>query len=160
MKPFRHPAGFSLVEVALALGIASFGLLALFGLLPVGISSNHASIEQTNATNIATAIIADLRQTPCAAAIAANPALSSKSPRYGVDVGQSYTAAAPYVFYLDDSGALQPTAATARYKATLLLTQSAAGQRTAPQGSISIGWPAAASSPLDSVTEFTALDRN
>ncbi len=146
--------------MTLALGIASFGLLALFGLLPVGISSNQASIEQTNAANIATAIITDLRQTPSAAAIAANPTLSAKSSRYGIDVSQSYPTAAPYAFYLDDTGALQTTAATAHYKGTLVLTQPAAGQRGAAQGSITIGWPAGASNPLGTVSEFTALDRN
>jgi len=49
---------FSLVEVALALAITAFCLVAVFGLLPVGLNSNQASTEQTAAANIARSIIA------------------------------------------------------------------------------------------------------
>lgn len=40
---------FSLIEVTLALGIASFGLLAVAGLLPVGLNSVKASREEAAA---------------------------------------------------------------------------------------------------------------
>ena len=58
--------GFSLLEVTLALGIGSICLLALVALLPMGITSHQTSINQTTATGIATAIIADLRATVAA----------------------------------------------------------------------------------------------
>ena len=48
---------FSLVEVTLALGIAAFCLLAIFGLLPVGIKSQQNAIGQTVAAGIATGIV-------------------------------------------------------------------------------------------------------
>lgn len=144
-----------MVEVALALGITAFALVAILGLLSLGINHTQASIEQTTATHIATAIIADLRQTPTAAAVAANPSLTFKSPRYGVDVGSSST-----TIYLDESGALQPSAAVSRYKAVITLSQPPAGERTATHGILIIGWPAAANAPLGAVTVFVALDRN
>lgn len=55
---------FSLVEVTLALGIAAFCLIAVFGLMPVGVQINRNATSQTAATNIIAAIIADLRATP------------------------------------------------------------------------------------------------
>lgn len=41
-------AAFSLVEVTLALGVTGFCLIAILGLIPVGISSNQAASEQTS----------------------------------------------------------------------------------------------------------------
>ena len=57
-------SGFSLVEVTLALGIAAFCLLALFGLLPIGLSSNQAAVEQTTAAGVAMQLVSELREMP------------------------------------------------------------------------------------------------
>jgi uncharacterized protein (TIGR02598 family) len=46
------PAGFSLVEVTLAMGVAAFALLAVVGLLPAGMKSAQDSNEQARATEI------------------------------------------------------------------------------------------------------------
>ena len=152
----KNAKGFSLVEVTLAIGIAGFALLAIFGLLPVGLSSNQASIQQTEAANIVTGIMADLRQVPNAVTLAANTnTLSSVSPRYGIDA-----AGAGSTVYLDESGALKSAAAQARYKAVVQLTQPSAGQRTATYGSIVISWPAAATNSSGTLKNFVALDRN
>jgi uncharacterized protein (TIGR02598 family) len=58
-RPFR--SGFSLIEVTIALGIATFCLVALFALLPMGLNQNRDTIEQTVATSIAANIAADIR---------------------------------------------------------------------------------------------------
>lgn len=147
--------GFSLVEVALALGVASFALLTILGLLPVGIGAQQSSINETVAANIATAVIADLREVPSAYAIALAPTLTTKSTIYNVDVTQASS-----TIYVDGSGALEPSAANARYKVTITLTQPAAKNRNATYGSIRISWPPAAATPVDSVTVYVALDRN
>ena len=57
-------SAFSLVEVTLALGIAAFCLIAVFGLLPVGMQTNRNAKSQTRATNLMAAVMADLRATP------------------------------------------------------------------------------------------------
>ena len=62
MKLFAHrPHAFSLVEVTLALGVAAFCLLAVFGLMPVGLQTNRNATSQTAATNIIAFVVADLR---------------------------------------------------------------------------------------------------
>jgi len=63
MKQQRTSA-FSLVEVTLALGIAAFCLIAVFGLIPVGMQTNRNAKSQTRATNLMAAVLADLRATP------------------------------------------------------------------------------------------------
>lgn len=75
----RPASAFTLVEVALALGIAVFCLVALLGLLSVGQSSNRATFDQTTASNIARSIVADLRGTPPAVSPAPAP-LPGASP--------------------------------------------------------------------------------
>jgi prepilin-type N-terminal cleavage/methylation domain-containing protein len=46
-KKFRP--GFTLIEIALALLVLSIGLLAVFGLFPVGIDSNRMALGETRA---------------------------------------------------------------------------------------------------------------
>ena len=54
---------FSLVELTIAMGIAAFCLIAVFGLIPIGVQTNRNATSQTAATNIMAAVIADLRAT-------------------------------------------------------------------------------------------------
>ncbi len=44
----RRTAGFSLVEVTLAIGIIAFAFVALFALLPVGMTTFRAAVDATN----------------------------------------------------------------------------------------------------------------
>lgn len=54
-------SGFSLVEIVIALGIVSFALVAIFGLLPTGYKSAIESRRDTRSAFIAEHIIGDLR---------------------------------------------------------------------------------------------------
>ena len=71
-------AAFSLIEVTLALGVAAFCLIAVFGLMPVGVQTNRNATSQTAATNIIAAVVADLRATPIA---------NSTSSQFGITFG-------------------------------------------------------------------------
>ena len=61
MKKLSTAAAFSLVELTLALGVAAFCLIAVFGLMPVGIQTNRNATSQTAATNILSSVVSDLR---------------------------------------------------------------------------------------------------
>src|SRR5207247_3042045 len=82
---------FSLVEVTLALGVGAFCLIAVFGLLPVGVQTNQRATSQTAATSIMANVIADLRSTP-------KPPSINTSVQYQVRFGTSKT------LYFDSSG--------------------------------------------------------
>jgi type II secretory pathway pseudopilin PulG len=64
----RPAAAFSLVEVVLALGVIGFALLAIIGLLPIGLQSGRASIQETRANHLAEQIFSTLRSQPFRAA--------------------------------------------------------------------------------------------
>jgi uncharacterized protein (TIGR02598 family) len=163
----RRDSGFTLIEVTLAMGVASFAMLAIFGLLPVGLSSNQTSIQQTQAINIATAIVADMTQVPSASAIAASSGtLNAISSQYGINVNvPPSTSSTSTSFYVDGSGVRQSSAAAARYHVSLTLTAMPALTGTTPSrqstnGMLTLAWPAAAVKPLNQVSVFVALDRN
>lgn len=73
----RPAAAFSLVEVVLSLGIAAFALVALLGVLPLGLQSHKEASEQIAAVNLASTIIADLQNAGDG---------SETSARYGVNL--------------------------------------------------------------------------
>jgi uncharacterized protein (TIGR02598 family) len=63
MKRRKTPA-FSLVELTLALGLAALCLIAVFGLMPVGVQTNRNATSQTVATNILSSVVSDIRASP------------------------------------------------------------------------------------------------
>ena len=60
-SPLHRVAAFSLVEITLALGVAAFALIAVLGMLPVGLKTQQASIQQTTANSIISQIEGKLR---------------------------------------------------------------------------------------------------
>jgi uncharacterized protein (TIGR02598 family) len=54
-------AAFSLVEIVIALGVAAFCLIAVMGMLPIGLKTQQASVKQTTANSIISQIEGKLR---------------------------------------------------------------------------------------------------
>ena len=153
MKPRKTESGFSLAEVTLAVGVAGFCLVAIFGLLPVGLNSNAVAIEQTRALSVVGDVAADLRNTPRPSS--ANPA--PKSPRYQVDLLRTGTTS----LYLSGEGIAVSQPEDARYLVLVSLPQLPAG-RAATCLNVKASWPAVAlpTKAAGSVETFLALDRN
>ena len=82
MFGLRRVHAFSLVELTLALGIAAFCLIAVFGLMPIGVQTNRNATSQTAATNIIAAVVADLRATPT---------FNATSTEFGITFGANAT---------------------------------------------------------------------
>jgi uncharacterized protein (TIGR02598 family) len=78
MKTTRHHGNtaFSLVEVTLAIGVASFSLISMLALLPVGLNNAQSATMQTGAMNLIAAVAADIRITPPSA---------TESPRFQIN---------------------------------------------------------------------------
>lgn len=62
--PRSAPTGFSLVEVTIALGIVSFALISVMGLMPVGLSTMREAMDQTTEAQISRRISGELMLTP------------------------------------------------------------------------------------------------
>lgn len=147
MKLFAHRASaFSLIEVTLALGVAAFCLIAVFGLMPVGVQTSRNATSQTAATNIIAAVVSDLRATPSA---------SATSSQFAITFGTAKT------LYFDSAGQFTTLlTADSRYQINITWNPSApTGSRYAD---LKVTWPAAATpaNASGSVEMFAAFDRN
>ena len=155
----RSAAAFSLVEITLALGVAAFCLIAVFGLIPVGVQTNRNSTSQTAATNICALVVADLRGAPKtgnSSLFCITPG-NPKPPFFFDSQGQcatNLTGSGSCTCIGAGSVTIQP-----RYRATI--TFPLAGNLT--YAKVKVTWPAAAdpatTTPSGSVEMFTALDR-
>lgn len=85
---------FSLVEVTIAIGLVSFCLVAMLGVLPVGLSQERKSTDQTLATQALSAVVADFQN---AATNATNtPAYNVAIPKIGEQTKNSTLALDEY----------------------------------------------------------------
>ena len=151
--------GFTLVEVTLALGIAVFCLMVIFGLLNVGINTSSGSIEQSVATNILTAVAGDLRAAPTPAP----NATSATSTVYGLSIpGNGGSPTNSLGIVLDTTGQRATGATPGRYRLDVWMRPGT--NRGATQARIMVSWPprpaGTTGSPANLVESFVALDRN
>jgi uncharacterized protein (TIGR02598 family) len=155
-----HSSGFSLVEVTLAMAIVVFCLVALMGLLTVGLRSNQTAMSQSAANSIFSAVISDLRATP----VTTPPGKATSSLQFNIPIPSNPVAASTTTtLYFTADGQSSPTiGATYVYRLTVTFLPNGNSPRTATFTDLKITWPAAAVPPnvLGSVETFLALDRN
>jgi uncharacterized protein (TIGR02598 family) len=163
----RRVHAFSLVEVTLAMGIAAFCLLAVFGLMPIGVQTNRNATSQTRATNILASVIADLRSTP----LTTPPGLATASVQYQIPIPAnpvvlSVTSVSP-LFFAEDGTFSTSIQAQSRYQVNITFRPTSPN----PNGSnahlptladVKLTWPAPATlaNASGSVEMFAAFDRN
>ena len=163
-------AAFSLIELTLAIGIAAFCLIAVIGIIPVGVQTNRNATSQTRATSVMSAAVTDLRSTPKSI---------FTSRRFGITIPSDHTLGAgsncdrcsscwnaqTQTIYFDGSGQVVASAA-ALYRLTLTLVQNPSATSTtgALFYDLRTTWPAAtdpcAITPSGSVEMLAAFDRN
>jgi uncharacterized protein (TIGR02598 family) len=136
MRRHSQRSGFSLVEVVMAIGIASFALLAIVGLLPVGMKSVQNASEQAAAANVANSIAHALRSAERINATTFSNSFSSQPIVYTI-------AGAPSTIVWDtlDLNGSTTNTASARLKARLVITPPSTSN-TNGTALISIAWPA------------------
>ena len=151
--------GFSLVELTLALGVASVCLIAIFGLLPVGLQANQDAAEQVAAADTLAAVITDLDATP--ATIPRGQVTAS--PKFGINIPASPASGrAIWTLFFTKEGLFSTsTNSKTRYRLTITFLPNA-GSRAATLVHLKMTWPAEAlPTNATSFTEvFLGLDRN
>lgn len=137
----RPREGFSLVEVTLAIGVASFCLISVFGLLMVGLKTQKDSIEQTAANGIFSAVGVDLRATATATA----PDTSATSALYQIPIpANPTTATAPTTLYFTSDGTYTTTLnSQSRYRLTITFQPNGTSAQNATYVHLKVTWPAA-----------------
>ena len=129
----------------------TFCLVAIFGLLPIGLTTSRNAIGQSTAADILYATFSDLRATP---------RTSTTSPQFNIDFASS----ASQTFYFDVTGNLTTVTDRQIYRLTIKFLTNPAGNYAATFADVSITWPAAAdpsiTTPAGSVESFAAFDRH
>ena len=158
--PSPNCRAFSLIEVTLALGVASFSLLAVFALLPVGVQTNRNAISQTAAAGILASVVADLRATP-------KPPAVNTSSQYQIVFGTSKTLYFDSVgrCSIDLNGSTKTDGSTwapslqTRYQLNITFPWNSG---LAYGADLKVTWPAAATpaNASGSTETFAAFDRN
>jgi uncharacterized protein (TIGR02598 family) len=158
MREPSGAAGFSLVELTLALGIAAFCLIALFGLMPVGVQTNRNATSQTAAASVIRSVVADLRGTPRCVAT---------STQYQITVGTVCSPGSspplPETLYFDGTGQFSTSLGTnSRYQLNITWTVTGGCSTALPCADVKVTWPARATlaNAGGSAEMFVALDRN
>ena len=135
MKSSLLRSGFSLIEVVLAIGIVSFALLAVVGLLPVGMKSTQNAREQAAAANVLNSIANALRSAETSDGINFSNSFADKIVAYKIQGGISTVDWSN----LDLNG--QTDSTSPRLKAYLVITPPPNSTSTG-EALISIAWPA------------------
>ena len=172
----REIAGFSLVEVVLALGVAAICLIVMLGLMPTTLNTQQNSVRQTTANQIISQICAVLR-----ADVSLPPGQANKvcpdppDPNEPCDWqalhGNWLRRAAPDTIYFTNEGRMTgqitqpppaPPPADAVFRAKL--DYKLPPSETTSLADITVSWPAAVDPdsggvPLGSVTTTIAVNR-
>lgn len=145
-------AGFSLVEVTLAIGVVSFAFVGLFALLPQGMTTFRAALDNTTEGQIFQRIVGSAQQTDF-------DELTAQGSYYryfddqGTDLGPTVTPGSIYTVMVTPQATKLPGAAAGSTNLLTLSVQIAhdAGHSKDPFG---------AASPLKSSTRTTYIARN
>lgn len=168
-KPSTASSGFSLVEVALALGVAAFCLITLLALIPVGVKHYQQGDTQDAMVSLATMVTRDLQAT-------ASSSSTVSSPRFGFPVPAASGASGTLcTIYVDPSGTATATAVNAPptsasiYRVSVqFYPPSGVTMKTATLARLMVTFPALAdAAPTTSPTNYSnifettiALNRN
>lgn len=161
-------SAFSLVELTLALGIAAFCLMAVFGLMPVGVQTNRNATSQTASTSILANVVSDLRRAP----VPRPTATPVRSGMYGIMIPAAGSAnSTPQILYFDENGRYatsiappSPSPFLARYQLRVTFPTPASNNPGATYADLKVTWPAAVdpstTTPGGWVEMFAVLNRH
>src|SRR5437763_16587945 len=121
MKNRQH--AFSLVEVVLALGVVSFAIVAILGLVPTGLKTSHSSQDETRATQLAQAIFSSMASQAQTQFTGVTLQTNDSSTIPAFDL----TATATTIVYADNDGKLSANSAGAAYALNIATNGSPAG---------------------------------
>lgn len=163
MKPADPSAkgwnGFSLVEVAIALGIISFGLVSVVGLLPVGLTSTRQAYQQAQAAQNLNMIAACLQgASQISGTYTALAPFNNAANKALVTWVTKQTAQDGKIILLDESGC--PTSDVTQASSLALIQITTVEQGFTPaRAHIAVAWPAMGVSATCDGTNFTLTNQ-
>ena len=140
-KSFKLKRGFSLVEVAVALSIASFTMVTLVGLIPLGLHNYQQADNRSVMVNLTTSVTQDLESTMVSNAPTKSPLFSFLIPPSG-----GSTDVSPQTVYVNASGKVTtgPTDPSSIYRLSVAFFPPPGNFKKATVARILVTFPARA----------------
>lgn len=150
----RNPAAFSLVEIVLALGMVAFAIVAILGVLPVGLQTSHGAQNDTRAALIAQAVFASLASQARVQFDNMQLILADGS-LLAFPLAQSAT----IILYADNDGNLLHSGTNAAFVITGATNADPTGFDSgyANQVTLTVGWPATAAAANQTKRDFIRI---
>jgi type II secretory pathway pseudopilin PulG len=175
---------FSLVEVVVALGVVGFAIVAILGVLPIGLQTSHSSQDETRAAQIAQTLFASLASQAIVCDVNGQPILDgnghmqlnnaanvpiANNQSLQVDLTTSFTPPSPPApstpdVYATNDGQLTANLADAIYAVIIAKNTSPAGFDPPSGGEVfvnevtlSIAWPPNAPAAAQNRRNFTRI---
>ncbi len=160
MKRVTTNDGFTLVEVVLALGIIGFAILAILGILPVGLNTGRSAQDETRAAQIAQTIIESIASQAPSQFTGVSLPLSSGNASLDLSQSTSTPAAPAAKLYADNDAQLsQANTAAATYAVNILTNNAPTGFDSgyANEVTVNVAWPAAAPTSAQTLRSFSRV---
>jgi Tfp pilus assembly protein PilV len=142
---------FSLLEVVIALGVITVGIVGILAVFPTALQTGHSAQDETRAAHVAQSVFGSLAagassqfsnvQLP----LSASPSPAPTPLSINLTTGSGTTPAV--TLYADNDGNLIPTAATAAYAILIYTNNTVPGftdLASANQVTVRVAWPATA----------------
>jgi type II secretory pathway pseudopilin PulG len=154
---------FSLLEVVIALGVITVGIVGILAVFPTALQTGHSAQDETRAAHIAQSVFGSLvAQAPSQFGNVQLPLSANATPTpapVSVDLTASSSPTAP-TLYADNDGSLIPTAATAAY-AIFIFTNNLPPGFTNPgdanQVTVRVAWPANAPAANQTFRDYVRI---
>jgi len=135
-KRQRSKNAFSLVEVVIALGLFSFCIVAITGLLSVGLGSTRSVVNESGAVNIATSVFGAWEAQQSGSATLNVPGLFTNLPGLSTTTSNN--------FYFDQSGVQVPGGGQGAFQMAYITTSSGAAPAINTKVDLVFTWPVGA----------------
>ncbi len=148
--------GFSLVEVVLALGVIAFAIVAILGIVPIGLRTSHDAQDDTRAAQIAQAVIATIASQAKSQFTNVRLTLNDQGPTaISIDLTTNRTVSLD----ADKDGKLIPSGPNGAYKVTIEIADPPANfdSVSAKQIGVIVSWPVAAAPINQSKRSFIRI---
>lgn len=147
--------GFSLVEVVIALGVVGFAIVAILGVVPIGLQTSHSSQDETRAAQVAQAIFSSLSSQAQTQfnSVQLKPNDNSTIPSF------DFTSSTTTLLYADNDGKLSANSAGAVYSISVVTNSSPTGFDAgyANQVTLTVAWPASAAASAQTKRDFIRI---
>lgn len=132
-KPFKATRAFSLVEVVVALGLFAFCIVAITGLLSVGLRSTRSVVNEGGAVNIAASVLGAWEAQQNGASPLTVPGLFTNLPALSTSTSNN--------FFFDPSGVQVTGAVGAAFKMAYVTTSFGVAPAVNTQLDLVFSWP-------------------